>query len=155
MNPSGLISLMNEAQTARLAASIAQAFQTNPLTIALSGPLGAGKSSFARALLKSLGVRGHIRSPTFTLVERYPTVSGIEAMHADLYRLGSPSEVHELGLEEPVTAWRLIEWPERGQGAIPEVDLWLALDYADPGRSARLRARPELQELLDLALGKL
>ena len=65
----------------------------------LHGDLGAGKSTLARALLRSLGVRGAIRSPTYTLVERYPLDDGTEALHLDLYRIGVAGELEFLGLD--------------------------------------------------------
>lgn len=66
----------------------------------LQGDLGAGKSTLARALLRALGVQGAIRSPTYTLVERYPLADGHEAWHLDLYRIGQADELDFLGLDE-------------------------------------------------------
>ena len=65
----------------------------------LHGDLGAGKSTLARALLRALGVHGAIRSPTYTLVERYPLADGGEAWHLDLYRIGDAGELEFLGLD--------------------------------------------------------
>ena len=65
----------------------------------LHGDLGAGKSTLARALLRELGVTGAIRSPTYTLVERYPLAAGGEAWHLDLYRIGDGGELEFLGLD--------------------------------------------------------
>jgi len=106
----------------------------------LVGDLGAGKSTLARTLLRALGVQGAIRSPTYTLVERY-AVDGGEACHLDLYRIGDPGEIEYLGLDpETVVLW-LIEWPERGTGALPAPDLVIALDIDDAGREATLTPR--------------
>lgn len=107
----------------------------------LRGNLGAGKSTLARALLRALGVRGGIRSPTYTLVERYP-VPGGEAAHLDLYRIGDPEELAYLGLDELAGSARLwlIEWPERGQGGLPTPDLMIELVLHGAGRTARLQA---------------
>lgn len=105
----------------------------------LEGGLGAGKSTLARALLRALGVRGAVRSPTYTLVERYP-IPGGEAAHLDLYRLGSAAELDFLGLDElaaDATLW-LIEWPERGQGYLPAADLRVQLAVQGSGRQVRL-----------------
>ena len=89
----------------------------------LHGELGAGKSTLARALLRQLGVQGSIRSPTYTLVERYRLPDG-EAWHLDLYRIGSAGELDFLGLDgEEATLW-LVEWPERGAGALPAARRW-------------------------------
>ena len=126
-----------EALAARLAAG-----QPARAVVFLAGELGAGKSSLARAWLRALGVRGAIRSPTYTLVERYPLPDGGEAVHLDLYRLGSASELDFLGLDELDDRARLwlVEWPERGAGALPAPDLRIALAMQGEGRRARLEA---------------
>lgn len=105
----------------------------------LIGDLGAGKSSLARALLRALGVTGPIRSPTYTLVERYP-IPGGEAWHLDLYRIGDPGELEFLGLEPAEAALWLVEWPDRGSGALPPADLRIVLAIAGTGRRAELTA---------------
>ncbi|GGA72393.1 tRNA (adenosine(37)-N6)-threonylcarbamoyltransferase complex ATPase subunit type 1 TsaE [Arenimonas soli] len=107
----------------------------------LDGPLGAGKSSLARAWLRALGVTGAIKSPTYTLVERYPLPAGGEAAHLDLYRLAEAGELDFLALDELADArlW-LVEWPERAALGLPPPDLRIRLALAGPGRSARLQA---------------
>ena len=105
----------------------------------LQGDLGAGKSTMARALLRALGVQGPIRSPTYTLIERYPVPAG-EAWHLDLYRIGSAGELDFLGLDEGAATLWLVEWPERGAGALPPLDLEVALEIDGHGRRARLRS---------------
>lgn len=108
----------------------------------LEGPLGAGKSSLARALLRALGVQGTIRSPTYTLVERYPLdAAGNEALHLDLYRIGDPGELEYLGLEQDDGALWLVEWPDRGSGALPEADVRMTLAMAGDGRIAHAEVR--------------
>jgi len=104
----------------------------------LQGDLGAGKSTLARALLRALGVQGSIRSPTYTLVERYPLPAGGEAWHLDLYRIGDPGELEFLGLDPDNTVLWLIEWPERGTGGLPAADLQVALAVDGDGRAAAL-----------------
>lgn len=129
-----------EALGARLAATLpARA------VVYLEGDLGAGKSTLARALLRALGVAGRIRSPTYTLVERYP-VPGGEAAHLDLYRLGDAAELDFLALDELADAARLwlVEWPERGAGHLPPADLVLGLRLEGEGRQARLEPRSAL-----------
>ena len=102
----------------------------------LQGDLGAGKSTLARSLLRTLGVTGAIRSPTYTLVERYPLSRGGEAWHLDLYRIGDGAELEFLGLDsDEATLW-LVEWPERGIGFLPPADLRIALEVAGSGRRA-------------------
>ncbi|MEG2803206.1 tRNA (adenosine(37)-N6)-threonylcarbamoyltransferase complex ATPase subunit type 1 TsaE [Stenotrophomonas sp.] len=109
----------------------------------LQGDLGAGKSTLARALLRALGVTGPIRSPTYTLVERYPLADGHEAWHLDLYRIGQAEELDFLGLDEGSASLWLVEWPERGAGALPPNDLLVALEIEGQGRRARLTAASE------------
>jgi tRNA threonylcarbamoyladenosine biosynthesis protein TsaE len=92
--------------------------------VELRGELGAGKSTFARGALRSLGVRGPIKSPSYTLLETYES-AGVPAIHLDLYRLIDPNELENLGLADyhrPGFLW-LIEWPERGDGRLPKPDL--------------------------------
>jgi tRNA threonylcarbamoyladenosine biosynthesis protein TsaE len=116
----------------------------------LRGDLGAGKSTLARALLRTLGVTGAIRSPTYTLVERYPLPLGGEAWHLDLYRIGDAGELEFLGLDgDEATLW-LVEWPERGSGALPTADLRVELTVAGSGRRAAVVAITETgREWLD------
>lgn len=131
------LSLADEAATARLAGILAAA-QPGPAVVYLRGDLGAGKSTLARAWLRSLGVAGTIRSPTYTLVERYP-LGDSEALHLDLYRIGSGGELEFLGLDD-VSAWLwLVEWPERGAGGLPAPDLEIELALDGRGRLASLR----------------
>lgn len=105
----------------------------------LQGDLGAGKSTLARALLRALGVQGAIRSPTYTLVERYPLADG-EAWHLDLYRIGDSGELDFLGLDEDAATLWLVEWPERGGAGLPRPDVRIGLAVAGDGRSAQLQA---------------
>lgn len=105
----------------------------------LHGDLGAGKSTLARAWLRALGVEGPVRSPTYTLVERYP-VPGGEALHLDLYRIGGTGELEFLGLDDADAALWLVEWPGRGAGGLPAADLHAELSVDGTGRAVRLRA---------------
>ena len=115
----------------------------------LRGDLGAGKSTLARALLRALGVAGAIRSPTYTLVGRYP-VEGGEAWHLDLYRIGDAGELEVLGLDEGAAVLWLVEWPERGGAALPRADLQVDLSVEGNGRAARLvAASPQGQQWLE------
>ena len=130
--------LDNADATDALGARLAHALP--PRVVAyLHGDLGAGKSTLARALLRALGVTGTIRSPTYTLVERYP-VPGGEAWHLDLYRIGNASELDFLGLDGDEASLWLVEWPERGAGALPPADLRVWLQQQGPGRRAELEA---------------
>jgi tRNA threonylcarbamoyladenosine biosynthesis protein TsaE len=114
------------------------ATQALPAVVYLHGDLGAGKSTLARAWLRALGVTGTIRSPTYTLVERYPLPDGGEALHLDLYRIAAAGELEFLALDDAAGALWLVEWPERGGDGLPAADLQIDLAVAGSGRDARL-----------------
>lgn len=102
--------------------------------IELQGDLGTGKSTFARGVLRALGVTGPIKSPSYTLLETYD-LPGVQALHLDLYRLNDPEELEHLGLADyhrNGTLW-LVEWPERGVGRLPPADLRFAFSIVDGG----------------------
>ena len=105
----------------------------------LRGDLGAGKTSLARALLRGLGVAGPVKSPTYTLIERYPLPGG-DAVHLDLYRIAAESELEFLGLADllPEARLWLVEWPDHGLRALPPPDLEVALTVAHEGRLVRI-----------------
>jgi tRNA threonylcarbamoyl adenosine modification protein YjeE len=126
----------------RLAATL-----PGPAVVYLRGDLGAGKSSLARALLRSLGASGPIRSPTYTLVERH-RLHGGEAAHLDLYRIAQAGELDFLGLQEllPEQVLVLVEWPDRGAGALPAADLDITLELEGEGRVVELAAGSALGE---------
>jgi tRNA threonylcarbamoyladenosine biosynthesis protein TsaE len=133
--------LPDEAATAALATRLAGLLQEG-LVIYLHGELGAGKTSFARALLTALGVGERIKSPTYSLVESY-RFQGRPAWHLDLYRIADPGELEWLGLDalSDPAALVLVEWPERGVGALPAPDLIVHLGYVGLGREARMEVR--------------
>ena len=122
--------------TARLARALAVAAPT-PAVVHLHGDLGAGKSTLARGWLRALGVTGAVRSPTYTLVERYPLLAG-EALHLDLYRIGSGAELEFLGLDDADAVLWLVEWPERGDDFLPAADLRVELSIEGDGRRCAL-----------------
>ena len=135
--------LPDPAATEALAAALARTRPERALVF-LEGELGAGKSTLARAWLRALGVTGAIKSPTYTLVERYP-IPGGEAAHLDLYRLAAAAELDFLGLDElaaEATLW-LVEWPERGGGGLPAPDLRVRLVTEGAGRRIRLEPGSE------------
>ena len=126
--------------TSRLAVKIGAALRAG-MTILLDGPVGAGKTHFARSLIQSLlKMPEDVPSPTFTIVQTYEGQSGA-IWHADLYRLTAPDEVIELGLEEAFeTAICLIEWPDRLGDLAPADALTLTFE-ADGDNSRRIQAQ--------------
>ena len=133
--------LGDEAATGRLATRIAAGARARD-TIALSGPLGSGKTSFARAFIRALG-RGdeEVPSPTFTLVEIYSFPGRPPIWHFDLYRLKQASEAIELDIEDAFAEGiSLIEWPERLGALLPAERLDVALAIP-PGASDEATAR--------------
>ncbi len=132
------IILPDEAATLDLAISLRAGFSAGDVVL-LHGPVGAGKSVFARALIQRLqadhGPVEEVPSPTFTLVQTY-RAGNLEIWHSDLYRLSSADEIYELGLPDAFeTALCLVEWPEKLAAETPEKALWLAFAPTDiPGQ---------------------
>jgi len=148
------VDLPDEAATTALAEHVA-AVMAEGLVIYLHGDLGAGKTSFARALLMALGVGERVKSPTYSLVESY-RLPERTAWHLDLYRIADPGELEWLGLDalSDPAALVLVEWPERGAGALPAADLQIDLDYAGLGRKAAFSALTSRGAALLSRLGK-
>ena len=121
--------LDSPTDTARLAARISPHLVAGDV-IALAGDLGAGKTSFARCLLGSLGHAGEVPSPTFTLVQVYDDLP-VPVWHVDLYRLAIDDDLVELGIAEALAgAIVLIEWADRVSRLLPTDLLELRLDFA-------------------------
>ena len=111
------------------------------LVIGFEGELGAGKTTFVAGVLAGVGVAGAIRSPTYTLIEPYEA-GGLQLYHIDLYRLSGAREVEALGIRDLLDARAvlLIEWPSRGEGALPTADLSVSIEYHAQGRLLAARA---------------
>jgi len=136
--------LPDEAATEALAGRAARQLDpaSAPLVLYLQGDLGAGKTSFARGMLRALGETGPVRSPTYGLLSEYQTPGG-RVVHIDLYRLRSAAELSALGLADhlPGSLLWLVEWPEKGQGGLmPAADASLLLTVEGNGRRLQARA---------------
>ena len=107
------------------------------MVVTLQGELGTGKTTFVRGLLRARGIRGAVKSPTYTLVEHYP-ISSLYFFHFDFYRFTNPNEWDSAGMSDYFRddAVCLVEWPERVGDRLPKPDLALSLSYAnaDDGR---------------------
>jgi tRNA threonylcarbamoyladenosine biosynthesis protein TsaE len=130
-----VLALPDERATQSLASRIAARARPGDV-IALSGPLGAGKTSFARAFIRArFGAAEEVPSPTFTLVEIY-SGEGPPVWHFDLYRLDRPEDAWELGIEDAFAdGISLIEWPERLGPLLPAERLLIALAFADAAKA--------------------
>ena len=134
----GEFRLDDGAATARLGASVGRALAVGE-AVCLSGPLGAGKSTLARGLIRARTTPDEeVPSPTFTLIQTYEA-DGLPIAHLDLYRLASADEAYEIGLEEALAEGAaLIEWPERLEGRLPPDRLDIDLAFDGESRRARL-----------------
>ena len=136
-----LFTLKNEAETVNFGAKIAATIEGGEI-IFLKGDLGAGKTTFVRGFLNALGHSGNVKSPTYTLIEPY-SINGRNIYHFDLYRINDPEELEAMGIRDYCDGESicLYEWPEQGQGVLPEADIILSLSHADSGREVKIEAK--------------
>lgn len=141
--------LDDERATDNLGEQLAHAVsrvQPRHFVIYLVGDLGAGKTCLARGLIHGFGHAGRVKSPTYTIVEPYE-LSDKKIYHLDLYRMSDPEELEYLGIRDmsQSNAIMLVEWPERGERALPAPDLEIKLAHApgQVGRDVSLRATSE------------
>jgi tRNA threonylcarbamoyladenosine biosynthesis protein TsaE len=132
--------LSDEAATLEAGAILAGVLRGG-LKIYLSGELGAGKTTLVRGLLRALGYRGRVKSPTFALVELY-RLSRLDLYHFDLYRFEDPREWIDAGFREAfgTDAVCIVEWPEKAAGELPPADVRIRLEHAEAGRELHLAA---------------
>jgi tRNA threonylcarbamoyladenosine biosynthesis protein TsaE len=132
------ILLEGASATEALGAALAGALQPGE-AVCLFGPLGAGKTTLARGLIRTLSSdERDVPSPTFTIVQFYEG-NGLPLAHFDLYRLERPEEAYEIGLDEALEEGAvLIEWPERLEGRLPPDRLDIVLSHQGEARRARL-----------------
>jgi len=145
--------LADEAAQIALAAQLAGLFQRG--IVYLEGDLGSGKTTFSRGWIQSLGHKGAVKSPTYTLVEPYQLNVG-SVYHFDLYRLADPEELEYIGVRDyfDSSSLCLIEWPQKGVGFLPQPDLHLTFSYQDVGRRLQIEAftptaKTALQQLVN------
>ena len=145
--------LPDEQAMVRFGGSIAGLIRA-PLIISLQGDLGAGKTTLSRGILQGLGHSGAVKSPTYTLVEPYRLALG-GVYHFDLYRLVDAEELEYMGFADYLADGQLclIEWPERGQGFLPTVDIAIEIRQLGDGRCVTLCANSALGEQLIIQLG--
>lgn len=127
----------NETDMVAFGERLGRAFRAQPksLCVFLNGDLGAGKTTLSRGILRAFGHPGPVKSPTYTLVEIYEFPER-RVYHFDLYRLGDPEELEYMGIRDYFSDGSicLMEWPERGQGVLPEPDVLIDVKVQGEGR---------------------
>jgi len=143
-----MIPLADENEVVALAKSLCPHL-VSPFVFYLEGDLGAGKTTFARALIQSLGYPGRVKSPTYGLLESYQA-AGFHILHLDLYRLESSGELDFLGLRDLFDneSILLVEWPGRGAGFLPPADVLMKFGEQGDRRFVELIGLTEAGQLL-------
>lgn len=160
------IELSNEKQQQQFGEQLAMCcvkpvLNEKECVIYLTGELGAGKTTLARGFLEKLGVRGKIKSPTYSLVECYELI-GLYIFHVDLYRISHPREVQELGLTQlkndlqytDSSIIALIEWPEKALKQLPPPDITCSITLLRRKRRCFVAAHTEKGRAVVLAMNK-
>jgi tRNA threonylcarbamoyladenosine biosynthesis protein TsaE len=144
------VGLADEAASLALGAALAAELGPGRV-LTLRGPLGSGKTTLVRGLLRALGHEGRVKSPSYALVELY-SFSSLNLYHFDFYRFKDRSEWLNSGFRDYFNSESacIVEWPERAEGLLAPPDLELQLVFALPGRRATLRAQsPAGRDWLD------
>lgn len=136
------IKLVDENATIALGKKLAEIVKhevNQGIVVYLNGDLGAGKTTMTRGFVQGMGHTGHVKSPTYTLVEPYE-LPPWQVYHFDLYRLADPEELEYMGIRDYFNgnSCSFIEWPEKGQGMIREADFIINLSYSGEQRIAQL-----------------
>ncbi len=126
----------DEADCEAFAAQLARRPGTGAAFIELHGPLGAGKTTLVRHLLRALGVTGRVKSPTYTVMESYLLADGGEAAHFDFYRFNDPREWLDAGFRDVFTqpGLKIAEWADKAAGQLPVPDLVVRIEPLDDDR---------------------
>jgi tRNA threonylcarbamoyladenosine biosynthesis protein TsaE len=144
----------DEAACGRFAAALAALPALHDACVELDGPLGAGKTTFTRHLLRALGVQGRIKSPTYAVVEPYE-VDGLAISHFDFYRFDDPREWEDAGFRDLFSApgLKLCEWADKARAVLPVPDLRLVIaPQDDESRQVQAQAfTPRGVQLLEAA----
>ena len=113
--------------------------------ILVYGDMGAGKTTLIKSIVKNLGSKDDVSSPTFSIVNEYETINDL-IYHFDLYRLADPEELEYLGIRDYFDGESLclIEWPERGEGVLPQPDIEIELKLEGRGRKLNLKSGTDL-----------
>jgi tRNA threonylcarbamoyladenosine biosynthesis protein TsaE len=141
------LTLASPAQTRRFARVLAGLLRP-PVLVTVEGELGTGKTTLVREILRALGVRGPVTSPSFTLAQSYHGRPGEDLHHLDLYRLGRGADAGLFAWDDYLgpQALTFVEWPASGSGSLPPADVKLELEHRTPrSRVARLQAAPPLE----------
>lgn len=129
------ISLVNEDSSKLFAIKVAQYIQP-PMLLTFSGEIGTGKTTFIREMIKSLGIKSTIKSPTFSLVESYPYLATYQIHHFDMYRVHDEDELEYIGFRDYLTkeAICLVEWPEKASQSLIHADINFKFTLDGSGR---------------------
>lgn len=149
----GSLTWPDEAACAATAGRLAGCEALRNAFISLEGPLGAGKTTFVRHLLRALGVGGRIKSPTYTVMEPYEA-GALAISHFDFYRFNDPREWEDAGFRDVFgrPGLKLAEWPDKAGGALPEPDLRLRIEPQDDESGERRHVTLQAASPAGLAL---
>lgn len=141
-------SLPDESSTVligKLLANIVKDEIKHGVVVYLQGDLGAGKTTLTRGFVQGMGHQGHVKSPTYTLVEPYD-LGDWQVYHFDLYRLSDPEELEYMGIRDYFSGSSccFIEWPQKGTGLLAQADITIKLDYVKDQRAITLNAHNDL-----------